>query len=236
MSEKTILVTGSTSGIGLEAACFLQSRGYGILLTGRNEDKLKAVSSKLSAPYYVCNLDNIDKIEGIFDYCMSQGIFLNGMVHCAGYAMNKPVRQFSASDLQKMVNIHCTAFLVLCRNFYSKKISAEGSSIVALSSYATVTRRKGSVLYAAAKSALDTAVSVTAKEFVKRKIRVNAILPAYVDTRMNDGLEALVNLQERQPLGLIPPADIAYLIEFLLSDRSRFITGAFVPVSAGMEV
>ena len=90
-------------------------------------------------------------------------------------------------------------------------------------------------MYAASKSAMNTAVKVMAKEFVKRKIRVNGILPAYVDTRMTQDIEDFVDVEKRQPFGLIDPRQIAYLAEFLLSEKSRFITGALIPVSAGME-
>lgn len=235
-SRKIILVTGCTSGIGLELVHYLHETGYGVLLVGRNEEKLKAVSTQLGgASFYTCDLEDSEGIKRIFSFCKDSEIFLDGMVHCAGYAMNVPVRGYHEKDMKKQMQIHYYAFLQLCKYFYDKKISNNGASIVALSSMASITKRKGSVLYAASKSALNTAVSVAAKEFIRRSIRVNAIMPAYVDTRMNEGIGDLIDVSERQPMGLIPVRDIAFLIEFLLSDKSRYITGALIPVSAGME-
>ena len=82
---------------------------------------------------------------------------------------------------------------------------------------------------------MNAAVSIISKEFVKRFIRVNGIMPAYVDTRMTEGLDELINVEEKQPMGMIPPDNIAEVIEFLLSEKSRYITGALLPISAGME-
>ena len=81
---------------------------------------------------------------------------------------------------------------------------------------------------------MPTAVILTS-EFLKRSFRVNAILPAYVDTRMCSGLDNLFDISDVQPLGLIPPKAIAELTEFLLSDKSKYITGALIMVPAGME-
>lgn len=84
-------------------------------------------------------------------------------------------------------------------------------------------------------NAMNTAVSIGSREFLKRNIRVNSIMPAYVDTPMNSELHEYIDIDEAQPMGLIPPRAISETIEFLLSDKSRYITGASIPISAGME-
>ncbi len=237
MSEtKTILITGSTSGIGLETAKFLYEVGYELVLTGRNEENLKTISNFLGdAPYIVSDLEDTNRIKEIFDYCLQNKIKLDGMVHAAGYVINVPIKLYSLEHMEKQMRVHYYAFLELCRCFYNRKISNNGASIVAISSLASVTKMKGSVLYAGSKSALNTAISVAAKEFIKRDIRVNGLMPAYVDTRMTDGLGELIDIKEKQPMGLIPPGNIAKVVEFLLSDSAKYITGALIPISAGME-
>lgn len=238
MSEsKIVMVTGCTSGIGLGVSRYLHEHGYRLLLVGRNEEKLKNVSEETGGePYIICNFEDNAQISRIFDISVEKGIKLIGMVHCAGCGSNVPIRSLHEDDVKKQMQIHYYAFLELCKNFYRRNVSMDGASIVVMSSFATLTKKKGSVPYAAAKSAVNTAVSVASKEFLKRFIRVNAILPAYVDTPMNDGLEELLDVCEVQPMGLIPPEAIAELTEFLLSDKSKYITGALIPVSAGMEV
>ena len=234
--SKTIMITGATSGIGLESAKYLFNNGYNVVLVGRDKDKLKSVSESLdNCLFYVLDLEMTSSIHEIFDYLQSNDIKLDGLVHAAGYAINMPIRAYSIEHMKKQMDIHYYAFAELCKNFYSKRVSNEGSSIVVLSSLSSMTKLKGSVLYASSKSAVNTEVSVISREFVKRKIRVNAILPAYVDTRMNTGLGELIDIEERQPWGMIPPLEVAFLIEYLLSDKSKSITGSLIPISAGME-
>ena len=95
---------------------------------------------------------------------------------------------------------------------------------------------KGQSVYAASKAALNMVVKIMAKEFVRRKIRVNSIMPSYVDTPMiHDTTKAFMdNGVENLPLGVIDPVQIAALAEFLLSDKAQYMTGASIPVSAGI--
>lgn len=238
MSEpKTILITGCTSGIGLEVSKYLHEQDYGLLLVGRNEEKLKDVSEKTGGqPYAVCDLLDSSQIGGIFDFCVSKGIKLSGMVHCAGFGSIVPIRSLRDEEVKAQMQIHYFAFLELCKNFYRRNVSEDGASVVAMSSFSTFTKRKGSVAYAAAKTAVNTAVSIASKEFLKRSIRVNAILPAHVETPMFDEIKEVFDISDMQPMGLIPSKAIAELVEFLLSDKSKYITGALIPVSAGMEM
>lgn len=234
--EKRIMITGCTSGIGYSIAGYLDELGYDLFLVGRNGSKLKEVSSEFhDAPFFVADLMINDSIKGIFDHCVSNGYRLDGLIHSAGIAINTPIRKYSPDDLKAQMQINCFSFIEMCKHFCSNKISNEGSSIVTISSYATYTQKKGSVMYVSSKKALEAAVSIASKEYIKRGIRVNAIAPSYVDTRMNTDIEEILDLKKVQPMGLIPPIQIAYLTEFLLSERSGYITGSVIPVSAGME-
>ncbi len=234
--SKTILITGATSGIGRETARYLNELGYRLVLTGRDAKRLAAVADELNGQEsYVLNLERLEEIPGLFAFLQEKQIRLDGMVHAAGIVSSMPIRfnQFETTD--KEMKLHYYAFLELCKQFYSRKISNDGSSIVAISSISCYTKRKGFTPYVASKAAMNAAVSIASKEFLKRSIRVNALMPAYVDTRMNEGLEELIDVQAVQPMGLIPPREIAYAIAFLLSDQTRFITGSFLPISGGME-
>lgn len=237
MSDKTILVTGCTSGIGFAVSKYLHEQGYGLLLVGRNEEKLKKISEETdSAPYVVCDLEDDSQIPEIFNYCISNGLKLGGMVHCAGLGMDVPIRVIRENDMKRLMQVHYFAFLELCKLFYNRKISEDSASIIAISSISSITKRKGSTLYSASKNALNTAVQVASKEFIKRSIRVNAILPAYVDTHFIDNIGDLMDISKVQPMGLIPTIAIAETVGFLLSEKSKYITGALIPVTAGMEV
>lgn len=234
---KNILITGASSGIGAETAKYLSSMDYTVVLVSRYREKLKMIAMELKGKNYIFpfDLNEFEQMEDIFLFCRDQGIKLDGLVHCAGMVNNIPVRLNKMNVVKSIMNINYFAFIELCKHFYNRKYSNDGASIIAMSSLAAITCRKGSVPYAGSKGALNTAVNVMSKEFLQRKIRVNTIMPAYVNTSMTSEVNDFTDVISMQPLGMIEPVYIAYMIEFLLSDKAKYITGAHIPISAGME-
>lgn len=110
---------------------------------------------------------------------------------------------------------------------------------MAISSISSIRNDAGMILYSMSKAALNSAVKTMSKEFLKRKIRVNGILPANVKTDMfvsgEDTFEDFMETAlERQPLGIIDTEQVSYLAEFLLSDNAKYITGELIVMSGGM--
>lgn len=238
MVEKNILITGASSGIGKEISLYLAKQGTTVILIGRNEERLREIKEQIGdkAYTYVCDLNHTEKIRGIFDFCHENGLKLDGMVHSAGISEPMPVRSVSIQNVEETMRVNCMSFAELGKYFGGKRYSNEQASVVAISSLAATRPAMGQVSYAASKAALNSMVEVMSKEFLKRKIRVNAIMPSYVDTPMvaEGGRFGMNNGIDQMPLGVIEPIQIAYLTEFLLSDRSKYITGAAIPVSAGV--
>ena len=237
--ESVIFITGATSGIGKCTAEFLAANGYSVVLLGRNREKIDELKKKLGKQClgtYSVNLEEIEMIAPIFDDLRAKQVKLNGLVHCAGVDSSlAPVRLAKNENIERLMRLHVEAFVEMCKCFYKRTVSNDGSSIVAISSLASVMCQKNSLDYSMSKAALNAAVKVTAKEYLKRNIRVNAILPANVDTPMCANLKKLGGIETIQPLGFIEPIYISYMIEFLLSEKASYITGSLFPISAGME-
>lgn len=240
--EKTVLVTGASSGIGAAISKYLSLQGYFVVLVARNEGKLKKiqetlVGKSLVVPY---DLSDLEQIERIFEQCKGLKRKLDGLVHCAGINNDIPIRVNDIDIMKDVTTVNYFSFVELAKYFNKKKYSNDEASIVAISSTASLSCSKGMCTYAASKAALNASVKVMSKEFLKRKQRVNAILPAFVDTPMAARMDELLNdLEDKiaeQPLGLINPEHIAYLAEFLLSNKSAYITGACIPISAGAVI
>ncbi|MCH5252248.1 MAG: SDR family oxidoreductase [Lachnospiraceae bacterium] len=238
MSKKTILVTGASSGIGRATCVYLASQGYRIVALARNEERLKELSQQLGSDdiYIPYDLLELEKIEDVFKTCKEQGIKLDGLVHCAGINNSVPIRANDVEAMQRVTTVNYFAFVELGKYFSKKKYSSDGASIVAVSSIAALSCERGMCTYASSKAALNAAVKVMSKEFIPRGIRVNALLPAFVDTGMSGKfISGVYDLDEKveksMPFGIIPPEQIAYYAEFLLSDRSSYITGALLPIS-----
>jgi len=234
---KTVLITGASSGIGEATAKYLASKGYRLVLVARNQEKLKSLCDEIggNAQSFSYDLNDLEHIQTIFDYCREQQILLNGLVYCAGEVHNEPFRRINMDSVTKTMTLNCMAFVMMGKLMTLRKYSENDGSIVAMSSLAALTSYAGTTAYTVSKSALNSACRILSKELLNRKIRVNTIMPGYVRTPMNAGVDEETIMTADQPWGFIEPEEIAYLIEFLLSDRSRCITGAFIPVSAGMN-
>ena len=233
--DKWVLITGCSTGIGRVTAKYLDEQGYNLVLLARSEDKLSSLTTELKndsvvVPFDLCELE---KIGSIFERCKADGIMLDGMVHCAGAGENMSIRGNNIAVMEKTMATNYFSFVELGKYFGLRKYSNEGASIVAISSISPLTCYTGACNYAASKGAINTAVRIMSKEYMRRKIRVNAILPAYVNTPMGPA-ENDPDYVSLQPLGIIKAEYVAYMVEFLLSDKARYMTGTLVPISGGM--
>lgn len=233
---KWILITGCSSGIGRVTAKYLDSMGYNLILVARSADKLQILSEELRnrSLIFPCDLCVLEQIGNIFECCKEKGIKLDGMVHCAGIGANVPVRGNVIADMQNTMTTNFFSFVELCKYFGMRKYSNDEASIVAISSISPLTCLPGACNYAASKNAINASVRVMSKEYMKRKLRVNAILPGYVNTPLGPAEDDPAYIAQ-QPLGIIRAEYVAYMVEFLLSERARYITGTLIPISGGMS-
>lgn len=239
---KNILITGASSGIGEAVSRYLSECGYRVVMVARREERLREIAEDLENEPLVIPFDltRFDEYEIMFNDCREKGIKLDGLVHCAGMGTSMPVKKIRVrQDIQSQMEINAYAFAELGRFFSSKRFSNDGGTVVAISSMASQSCATGHCGYAASKAALNAMVKVMSKEFVRRKIRVNAIMPTYVDTPLlkgdlEDTFDLKGNIERNQVLGIIEPRSLAYLVEFLISEKGKYITGALIPVNAGL--
>ena len=238
------IITGATSGIGEACTKTLASDDNRLIIVGRNTDKLYDLKNKLPGEIIPIeyDLNDLSNVGSLFEPCSKLGFKLDGMVYSAGIDSAWPVKVNNTSKMQEIMTVNCFAFVEMCRYFYSKKNSADGSSIVAISSLASVLNEKGNCAYSMSKAALNSSIKTISKEYIRRKIRVNAILPGGVNTPMgNSKGELLASAKEEnvnespdeQPLGAMTGKDIADIVCFLLNPTGAFFTGELITVSGG---
>ena len=239
LSGKRILVTGSSSGIGRATAILLSQLGATVVLTGRDNERLKETEQMLNGDKHIIfplELTDFDEYPRMFKEIRSSGEKLSGMVHCAGIAKVIPIKVASAESIHEMLDVNFVSFMELVKHF-SKKTNSAGGSIVCLSAVNAHYPQKCMSIYAATKGALEMAVSSLAVELFDKNIRVNAVIPGPIATPMAQSFGDVSgeesNIEGRQLMPLGEPKDIANMTAYLLSDAARFITGRKFYVDGG---
>lgn len=241
---RSILILGASSGIGKACANLLAGNDNTLYLVARNREAMEEMKSKLSGTIHIISYDlnDLDGIkDGIFDPIKKNKIKLNAMVYSAGISAFSPVKVTSVKTMKTVMDVNCMGFCEAARCFYNRSVSEDGAGIVAISSIFSLLFMKGNLAYTASKSALNSSIKIMAQEFAKRHIRVNAILPARVQTPMardKDNIMAAavgsdVPLADGQVFGDIPPEIVAENVQFLLSDTSCYTTGELLTIGGG---
>lgn len=240
--NKTIIITGASSGIGKETAYLLSRQGAKLILIARNEEKLNDVCLNLTGfdhVYYKYDLKEIDGIESLIKKIVATNGKIDGFVHSAGISELRPLQMSNYNFIHNMMLVNFYSFIEFVRCLTKKGCYNENMSIVVMSSIAAIKGFKGQIVYSATKSALNGAVRSISKEIAEKKIRINSINAGFVKTDMYENYLHKTGKSENDErfanyiLGLANPLDIANSIAFLLSYESRIITGTNMVVDSG---
>ena len=242
IENKTILVTGATSGIGYGTACRLLDAGCHVVAVGRNATRLDELAALAPQRVTAVPFDLLDfdayraRVEAL--------PLLDGVVHSAGVVDNNPIRFFSLEKYQRLIAINQTAPLLLTAELArANKINKGGSVVFVASINGPTVAIKGCAAYAASKAALLGITKVLALEMGHKNIRVNCVSPGMVETEMTQGLtqlteEAVKADLARYPLGgrYAKVKEVADSISYLLSDAAGFVTGQNLIIDGGYSV
>lgn len=241
LEGKIILVTGASSGIGQETAIQCSKLGAKLILTARNEERLKETLAQLEGEGHqmiLAELTNQEEIKRLVANIPD----LQGLVLCAGKGMTSPFLFCTRDKYDDIFDINFFAPVELLRLLVKKKKLEKGSSVVIISSIGgNDAFTFGNGVYGASKAALHSTMKYCAKELAPKKIRVNSVNPGMVNTKLiQSGVisEEQHKLEmERYPLKRYgEPEDIAYGIIYLLSDASSWVTGHALVIDGGITI
>lgn len=244
MKSNYVLITGSSSGIGKEIAIQL-SKNYNIVLNGRNINRLNEVKNlcyrKNKQIIWQQDLNEVKEIEGLLiDFIKTNEIEIDKYVHCAGYMKMAPLKFSSLNILSKSFNTNVISASLICKVLTNRKANNGALlDVVFISSNISNMGAKGMSAYGASKGAIDTLMRCLAIELAP-KTRVNSILPGAVLTEMTHHIfendEVRSRMEATYPLGIGEPNDIFQVVDFLLSDKSKWITGQQIIVDGGRSI
>jgi len=241
LENKTILVTGASSGIGKSIAIECSKLGAKVIITARSKEKLEQTLKAMAGAEHqliIANLTKQDEIENL----VLQLPKLDGLVQNAGISCKRELCSYlTTQNYHNTIAINLEAPIMLQKSILEKKLLKKESSVVFIASRAPFAPATGNAIYSASKGAIIAYAKVLALELAPRKIRVNSICPAMVWTDLilsesSITKEEYEESEKKYPLKRYgKPEDIAYLTIYLLSDASSWMTGSCIDITGGAK-
>lgn len=244
LTDKKIIITGASQGIGRETAILLSKLGAKVCLVARTEAKLQETLGMLAGGghiYRCVDIRQLDSIEAAVNAIAADFGKLDGLVYCAGVDDSVPLRMLKPLKLQEVLSLNLSGFVEMVRCCTKKQKFNSGMRIVGISSTAAFLGNKAHTAYSASKAGMDGAVRCMAIELAEKGICVNTVAPSFINTAMYQNYvnrngtdnEYHREILKRQYLGIGETTDVAAAIAFLISPAARFITGVCLPVDGG---
>ena len=238
--NKTILITGASSGIGLAGAKWLVAEGAKVIITGRTPSRLQAAAEELGANAVAVLDDASDgkTLERLLPVVERIGK-LDGLWLNAAYAAGAPLEATDKSMIEQMFQVNVVAPM-LQMGALSPHLN-DGASVVVTSSSAVYEGQPNVALYAATKAAMLAAARSWAAELAPRGIRVNSLVPGPITSNLRSVLPDEMRAQFEEQLAEVvllkrvgEAREAAAVALFLLSDDASYVTGSAYAVDGGL--
>ncbi len=248
LKNKVALVTGATSGIGYSTAIKFAELGAKVFITGRNEEKLKELNNKLKdqtdSEYLPGDLSDQGFRESLIKNVLTKFSSLDVLVNSAGIIGSGSIEDTPMEEYDRMMDINLRSIFHLIQLSIPHLEKTKGN-IINISSITGLRAFPGVISYCISKAGLDQLTRSAALELAPKKIRVNAINPGVVETKLhlNSGMNTekyeqfKEHSKETHPIGRIgKPTEVADLIIFLASDSAAWITGVTYSIDGGRQL
>lgn len=241
LSQKKIVITGSSRGIGAGIAKTFSEMGAKVCVTfSSSPEKAKVVFDSLNGEgHLLLKLDTSseESVDEFFKNVLNEWKSLDVLVNNAGITKDQLLLRMKASDFDDVYKVNLRGAFLCTKAVAKTMMKSRSGSIINLSSVIGSTGNAGQSNYASTKAGLEGFSKSIAKELGSRGIRVNCVAPGFIKTEMTDVLnddqkEALLNQLPLNRLGSTD--DIAHAVAFLASDVSSYITGQTIHVNGGM--
>ena len=237
---RNVLVTGGSRGIGLAIARRLAGSGYNVIAVARREsEELRHATHEVGQDrlhFRAFDLGEIEAIPGFVKTLRDALGAIYGLVNNAGVSTEALLATMHNSDIEALIRLNVLSPIVLTK-YVVRHMMADGAGrIINISSIIASTGYNGLSVYGATKAAATGFTRSLAREVGRLGITVNAIAPGFIDTELTQSLseEGRKRIAGRSALRRLPEADdIASMVEYLLGEGGRNITGAVLTVDAG---
>lgn len=243
--NKTVLITGSSRGIGSNMAEKFAREGYNVLInynkSKKNAEELynKLKSEGLSVEAFKADVSKRDEVEAMFEYCLKEFGDLDILINNAGAAKGMLFTDVTDEDWDNLMNVNLKGVYLCTQTALKHMISEKKGKIINISSIWGIAGGSFEVHYSASKAGIIGLTKALAKEVGPSNIQVNCIAPGAIVTDMleqvnSDDLELF--RQETPLMKLGKPEDISNCALFLASDKADFFTGQVLSPNGGIVI
>ena len=242
MTGKVALVTGAARGIGQAIAKKLASEGCDVALCDLKAEWLaetvgliEAMGQKVKC--FEVNVGNAEAVDAAVTGAVKEFGKIDILVNNAGITKDTLMIRMSEEDWDAVLTVNLKGTFLFTKAVARPMMKQRSGAIVNVASIIGLIGNAGQCNYAASKAGVIALTKSAAKELATRNVRVNAVAPGFIETKMT---EALPEEVRTKMLGAIPmgrfgqPEDVANVVLFLASDMSSYMTGQVLPICGGM--
>jgi 3-oxoacyl-[acyl-carrier protein] reductase len=243
-TDKVVLVTGSSRGIGAETIKAFGKGGakcvvnYVVDPEGQNKSDAESVARELKDSLVIeCDVTQPAQVESMMKQIQDRHGGLDILVNNSGIIRDRTIKKMSMDEFESVVRVNLTGTFTVTQK--AAAILRSGGRIVNLSSVSGQMGLFGQANYSSSKAAIIALTKVSAREFARQNITVNAIAPGFIDVGMSKGMteEVMANFIKQIPLGRL--GDVKEIVDaalFLSSPMASYITGHVLNVNGGFYV
>jgi 3-oxoacyl-[acyl-carrier protein] reductase len=240
-TDKVVLVTGSSRGIGAEMIKAFGQRGANCVVNyiadpaGQNKADAKTVAKELKDPLVIeCDVTKPEQVESMMQQIQDRHGGLDILVNNSGIIRDRTIKKMSMEEFESVVRVNLTGTFNVTQK--AAVILRKDGRIVNLSSVSGEMGLFGQANYSSSKAAIIALTKVSARELARQNITVNAIAPGFIDVGMSKGMpdEVTENFKKQIPLGRL--GDVSEIVNaalFLASPMASYITGHVLNVNGG---
>jgi 3-oxoacyl-[acyl-carrier protein] reductase len=241
MKDTVTIVTGGAQGIGRSIAEFLASKGGDIAVFDISDgsEVVQAVQGMgRRAAFYKVDVTSLQAVTDAVDQVVKDLGAVHHLVNNAGITVDRLLIRMKEEDWDRVLQVNLKSAFN-CTKAVVRHMMKTGGSIVNISSVIGVMGNAGQANYAASKAGMIGLTKSIAREYGERGIRVNAVAPGFIRTRMTDALDEKTRQELFRAIPLKKlgePLDVAHAVYFLLSEYGSYVTGEVINVNGGLHM
>jgi len=243
IENKTVLITGASSGIGAATAIEFAANGALVLLVARNANKLKKVVAEIEenggrAKYFVADVSDFNAVRQLAEEVKAEVGVVDILVNNAGITKDTLLMRMTEEMWDAVIAVNLKSVFNFTKAVQRIMLKQRSGSIINMSSVVGVSGNAGQSNYSASKAGIIGFTKSIAKELGSRSIRCNAIAPGFIITEMTAKLPEEVRKEWAEKIPLRrggTPEDVANACVFLGSDLSSYVSGQVINVCGGMN-